>query len=210
MPIIIQGGQPGVNSFDAFAFGVPSQSNLNFLEDRIMNFSRSAQQAGEEFIKRGLDVFNRYGGSEAIRLAKAAVRTVQHAFDRDVVRPLETIGAIQQAGPNMQRWIMACPAVRTMYHQQRCDGYSNSYVDFAPDSVGRDHHDWRTVNHGLVVETPDDAEHEWSCVNYFDEAEGDVELTLREKIDIMGVWEMLTSQMKPGKEDPTSPFCGTL
>ena len=210
MPIIIQGGQPGVNSFDAVAFGIPTQTNLNFLEDRIMNFSRSAQAAGDEFIKRGLEVFNRYGGSEAIRLAKAAVRTVQHAFDRDIVRPLETIGAIQQAGPNMQRWIMACPGVRTMYHQQRCDGYSNSYVDFAPNSIGRDHHDWRMVNHGVVQETPDDPDYEWRSTQYFDEAENDVQLSLREKLDIFDVWAILTEQMKPGKEDPTSPYCGTL
>jgi len=210
MPNFIQGGQAGVNSFDAVAFGIPTQANLSFLEDRLVNFSRSAAAAGEEFIKRGLEVFNRYGGSEAIRLAKAAVRTVQHAFDRDVVRPLDTIGAIQQAGPYMQRWIMACPGVRTMYHQQRCDGYSNSYVDYQPGSIGKDHHDWRLVNHGVVHEQPQDSEFEWVAVNYFDEAENDAHLSLREKVEIMDVWNFLNQVMKPGQEDPTSPYCSLL
>lgn len=209
MPVFIQGG-PGQANFDAIAFGVPTQANLNFLEERLTHFSSAMSDAGEAFIQRGLQVFEKYGGSEAIRLAKAAVRSVQHAFDTDMVRELKTIGAVQQAGQQMQRWIMASPQVRELYHQQRCDGYSNSYVDVAPDSIGRDHYDWRLVNTGIVEDTPDDPDHEWRCVNYLDESADDVLLSLPEKMEILSTWDLISKMMLPGKEDPTSPYCDKL
>lgn len=209
MPVFIQGGAGGAN-FDAIAFGVPTQANLNFLEERLTHFSSAMSEAGEAFIQRGLQVFEKYGGSEAIRLAKAAVRSVQHAFDGDVVRGLTTIGQIQQAGQKMQRWIMACPEVRQMFHRQQCDGYSNSYVDVAPDSVGKEHYDWRRVNTGIVVETPDDPDYEWSNMCYLDESADDVELSLQEKMDVLSTWDIIKTMMVPGKEDPTSPYCDKL
>lgn len=209
MPVFIQGG-PGQANFDAIAFGVPIQANLNFLEERLNNYSTTMQEAGEAFLKRGMDVFNRFGGSEAIRLAKAAVRSVQHAFDKDIVRELKTIGAVQQAGQNMQRWIMASPDVRTLYHQQRCDGYSNSYVDVAPGQIGKDHYDWRLVNTGIIEMTPEDPDHEWVAVQYLDESDDDVHLSLQEKEEIKSTWDFIKTMMLPGKEDPTSPYCDKL
>lgn len=209
MPVFINGG-PGQANFDAIAFGVPIQANLNFLEERLNNYSATMQNAGEAFLKRGMEVFNRYGGADAIRLAKAAVRSVQHAFDKDMVRELKTIGSVQQAGQQMQRWIMANPTVREMFHQQRCDGYSNQYVDIAPNSIGKDHYDWRLVNTGLVNETPDDPDHEWSCVNHLDESADDVFLSLPEKLEILSTWDFISKLMVPGKEDPTSPYCDKL
>jgi len=105
---------------------------------------------------------------------------------------------------------MACPTVREMYHRQQCDGYSSTYVDFHPGDIGKDHYDWRLVNTGLVVETPDDPNWEWSAVNYLDDSDNDVFLSLREKLDIKATWAYVASLMVPGKEDPTSPFCAKL
>ena len=209
MPIFVDGSAGGA-AFDAIAFGLPSQSNLNFLEERLTHFSNTMSDAGNEFIKRGLEVFNRYGGSEAIRLAKAAVRTVQHAFDRDYVRVLETVGAMQQAGPNMQRWIMACPDVRHLYHKQQCDGFSDTYVDYHPGKIGEDHYDYQLVVHGVMAETPDDPEFECSFPNYLHGNDDDVDLSLSEQLDILTTWDILKSKLKPGMEDPTDPRCNRL
>lgn len=209
MPVFIQ-GEPGQGNFDAIAFGVPTQANLNFLEERLTAFSNTMTEAGEQFIRRGVEVFEKYGGSEAIRLAKAAVRTVQHAFDRDIVREIKTLGGLQQAGQKMQRWIMACPEVRQRYHKQQCDGYSDTYVDMHPGDVGKDHYDWRLVNSGLVVETPDDPDYEWSSVNYMDENPDDEQLSLSEKLSVLSTWDIIKSMMKPGQEDPTSIYANKL
>lgn len=210
MPIFVDGGNIGGSAFDAFAFGVPSQANLNFLEERLTHFSNTMTDAGQEFIKRGLEVFDRYGGSDAIRMAKAAIRTVQHAFDRDIVQPLMTIGAVQQAGSSMQRWIMACPDIRQLYHKQLCDGYSDTYVDYHPGQIGENHYDYQVVMNGIVQMTPDNPEFEWECVNYIHDDDGDVDLTLREQLDILTTWDFLKSKFKPGMEDPTDPRCNRL
>lgn len=207
MPVIIDGG---ATAFKTLAFGMPHQGTLNFLEHRLQRTSEFLNETGREFMSRGLEIFNQYAGSEAMRLAKAAIRSVQHAFDPNVIMPLHDIGAIQQAPLSMQRWIMAEPTVRALFHQNRCDGYSDSYVDMHPGQIGQDHLDWRVVNNGYIHETPNDEEYDWTCVNYFDVREDDVQLDLGEKNTIFDVWDKLRVLVKAGGEDPTSPFCDKL
>jgi hypothetical protein len=207
MPIVIDGG---ATAFKTLAFGMPHQGTLNFLEHRLQRTSEYLNEAGREFMSRGLEIFNEYAGSEAMRKAKAAIRSVQHMFDPNVIMPLHDIGAIQQAPISMQRWIMAEPTVRSLFHQNRCDGYSDTYVDMHPGRIGKDHEDWRAVMNGRVVETPESEEYEWESTNYFDVREDDVQLQLVDQNMIIDVWDKLRVLVTSGKEDPTSPRCDSL
>lgn len=208
MVMIVNGG-PDV--FAAIAFGPDNPTTVNFLEQQVSNFSSALTDAGRAFMERGRNIFDRFYGSEAARLAKAAIRTTQHMFQHDVVMPLTNIAAMQQAKPTMQRWIMACPTVREMYHMQRCDGYSDSYVDMQPGCVGADHYDYRKVMNGVIVEGDENADYDWKKTTWLtDFNEEDVNLTISEKADILTVWDLISTMMKPGKEDPTSPYCTTL
>jgi hypothetical protein len=54
-------------------------------------------------------------------------------------------------------------------------------------------------------------DYDWQCTQYFDElVEGDRELTLEEKVDILTTWDALQMYFNAGKDDPTSPFGGKL
>jgi len=204
---IVQGG-PG--ELELFAFGEKNQATLNFLEDHAYNLSNTLTSAGRAFMERGREIFERYNGAEALRMAKAAIRTVQHIFQPDSVRSLDNIGAIQQAPLTMQRWLMACPYVREFYHSQRCDGYSNTYIDMEPGSRGVDHTDYRKVMTGMLVEQ-EEGDADWKVTNYpFDLDDDDVRLTLTEKTDIISTWDLIRSMMQTGQEDPTSPYCDKL
>ncbi len=95
-----------------------------------------------------------------------------------------------------------------MYHEQRCDGYSESYVDRFPGQVGENHYDYRRVMHGMVQ---DDQEHDWKSTFYLDELfEGDRELNFDEQVDILNTWDVVRSYLSKGQDDPTSQFGNML
>ena len=199
----------GIHDFNAVVFGEKNQATINFLEHRLSNLSQSVTDAGAAFLQRGRELFEKYNGSEAIRMAKAAIRHVQHAFQTDSIRQLKNIGELQQAPMTMMRWIMACPEVRQLYHLQRLDGYSHIYQDTQPNVVGERHYDYRQVMNG-VMQPSDEEDAEYMFVNYFEAGESDdAELELKEQVDIISTWDLIKSMLAPGKEDPTSAYCTT-
>lgn len=199
-------GNAGI--YNALSFGEKSQSTLNYLQNQFEFLPQMVTAAGQAFIQRSKEVFESFNSSEAIRKAKAAIRTVQHIFQSDSIRPLQTLGEMQQAPLSMQRWIMACPEVREEYIKHRCEGYSDTYADYNPGVVGPDHNDWRIVNTGIFQEEDEDGEYKYTC--YDTDNEDDPVLTLGEKGDILSTWDLIKHMMKPGKEDPTSPYCNKL
>lgn len=208
MAVIVRGG-PDV--FATMAFGTTHPSTMQFIQQQAQQLSETMSAAGQAFVDRGRELFERYHGHEAMRLAKAAMRAAQHLFQQDIIQPLMSISALQQAQPVMQRWIMACPEVRNMYNMQRCDGYSDTYIDMNPGTAGKDHYDYRKVTDGLLIEGGEDDDYDWRRVTTVtDINEDDVTLTISEKSDILTMWDLISTMMKSGKEDPTSPYCTTL
>lgn len=204
------------DGFNMLAYGAGAQKHpgtLQFLENSInaiSNVSQTLTDAGRSFFSNVGDMYERFNGAEAIRLAKAAVRRVSSIFQPDAISYIQDIGRMQNAPLAMQRWLMAEPTVRTLYHQQRCDGYSETYVDMEPGRVGADHYDWRRVNQGMVKHDEANPE-EWSYTTYMDDLhEGDRELTLEEKVDVLSTWDLIRYHIQKGEEDPTSPFAGML
>lgn len=194
----------GANEFNALVYGQKNPGTISFLEQESFTISPHLTAAGQQFFANQGSLFEQFNGAEAIRLAQAAVRKVNSIFQPNSIRALYGLGEIQNAPLTMQRWIMAEPTVRQMYHEQRCDGYAESYVDMQPGFVGREHYDWRMVQHGLLQDEDEEAP---LTTFYFDElAEGDRELTLEEKMDIVSTWDLVKTMVKSGGEDPTSVF----
>ena len=208
MVMIVNGG-PDV--YASVAFGQKSPATVQFLQQQYDNLSHTLIQAGNSFVDKSRELFERYNGHTAMRLAKAALRSTQHMFQHDVIYSMQSIGAIQQAQLTMQRWIMASPDVRKMYQAQQCDGYSDTYVDMHPGTIGEDHYDYRKVMTGVIQLDPENEEIDWFRKTWYTDHDlGDVDLTLSEKVDILSVWDLMKTMMKPGKEDPTSPYCTIL
>lgn len=201
----------GAQDFDALLYGERHPGTMQYLQNQVnsvMEMSRTLTDAGRQFFSTAQDLYDKFNSAEAMRLARAAVRRVGSIFQRDEIRSIWELGQLQNAPLTMQRWIMAEPTVRRMYHEQRCDGYSDTYVDNHPGQIGRDHYDYRRVMDGILV---DSEEHDWKATVYFDDLlEGDRELTLDEKIDILSTWDVVASMMKEGSEDPTSAFGNKL
>jgi len=107
----------------------------------------------------------------------------------------------------MQRFIMANPMVRQLYHDQRCDGYSGTYIDVQPDATKEDHYDYKRVMNGIVQQ---DGDGTMFYTQYMDQLHhGDKELALAEQVSILDTWEIAEMFIKAGN-DPTSVWNESL
>lgn len=205
---IIDGGDA---TFDALMYGGVHPGTLQFLSSQFENPSPAITAAGQQFFDRAAAIFQQFNGAEALRFMKAAARGVRHAWQSDDIKPLSTIGMLQFAPLKMQRFVMAEPTIRQIYHQHGCDGYSDTYIDMHPNDIGEAHYDYRRAMNGLVIDLPDDAEYEWQATTYMDTlSDGDSDLSLEEQIDIQDTWAFLRAHIKSSKEDPTSIYCGAM
>lgn len=197
----------GPQMFNCLAYKEKHPSTLAFVQSQFENISNTLNEAGRQFYAGLQSVFDAANSSEAMRRARLAMQKVANVFQPDIVRSVFELNEIQSSQLVMQRWIMANPVVRSMYHEQRCDGFSETFVDRFPGQIGENHYDYRRVMHGMVQ---DDSEHDWKASFYLDELfEGDRELEFDEQIAIRDTWEVVEAYLKRG-EDPTSPFGNKL
>lgn len=199
----------GSLEFDALAYGKPHPNTLQFLQNQSRMASEMLTETGREWFSGIKQIYQHVDQSDAMRFARAVGRKVRSMWEIDEIRTLNDIGQFQHAGPNMQRWIMAEPTVRTLYHQQKCDGYSEQYHDYYPGLVGEKHYDYRRVMDGIV--TSDNPDIDWQASNYFEELlPDDMDLLHDEQLDILATWDRLKQHLIKGKEDPTSVWNAEL
>jgi hypothetical protein len=198
----------GADGFYASLWGLPHPSTLDFIQRKLHQTTESLTAAGQQFMMGAQALYERYNGDHALRLMAAAARTASHFWQSNNIRYLGDIGSMQQAPLVMQRWVMAEPMVRQMYHDNRLDGYSHSYVDMHPGMVGEQHYDWRRVMSG-VVEFKENGD--WYARTYCEDLlPDDVEPTMLEKHDVLETWWAIRQQLEAGKDDPTSVFNAEL
>lgn len=198
MATVIEGG---ADLFDALAFGRPQAGIYDFLAQRAQSYSQNLNSAGQMFIQNVKTYYDAVTESEAVRLARMAAKKVGSLWQTDSIRPLMELAEFQNAMPKMQRWVMACPEVRQLYHNQQCEGYEGTYVDVEPGLRGEAHYDYRRVMNGIVDET--DAG--WYACTYIEDLRnGDTELTLGEQDDILYTWQRVKYHLNRRADDPTS------
>lgn len=191
--------------FDALAYGNQHASTQRFLMNQFENLSHTLQSAGESFVAAAQDAYERISGSDAMRMLRAAGRAVRSAWQMDEIRPLYTIGEFQHAPLTMQRWLMAEPTTRALYNKQKIDGYSDTYIDVDPGTLGENHYDYRRAMDGLVVVDEDTGD--WHAMQYLDELRtDDVELELDQQVDIQQAWSYLRHHIRQKTDDPTSRY----
>lgn len=204
MATFVEGGNA---LFDGLAYRPPDPNSVAFVQAQFQNPTHNLTAAGQQFFQSVQAIHERLMGSHAMRVARAATRKVASLWQGDEVRLLSSIGELQHASLPMQRWVMAEPTVRKWFYQQRLEGYEGTYVDNAPGDIGVDHHDYRRVMSGVIVDT----ETGWQATTWFDEPlEGDAPLLFEEQIDIIDTWSWAKYYLKQGKEDPTSVWNADL
>lgn len=189
-------------------YGMPHPATLAFIDRQVHQATDTLTAAGRQFMTRAEELYDKFSSSHAMRMMRAAARAATHFWESDTIRYLADIGAMQNAPPSMHRWIMAEPTIRELYHANRCDGYSDTYVDAFPSDVGEAHYDYRRVTNGVVMETEDGG---WKAATWNEDLlEEDRELSMEEKCDILDTWWGIKQVIEAGGEDPTSRYNADL
>lgn len=202
---VIHGGS--VDSFDFLAFPTQNPMNAVYIQNQLSNFSQSLTDIGRKFIETSQAIYDKVNDSNAIRAAKAAVRMARGLFHPNEIVQLTNIEEIRFAQPVMQRYIMAEPNLRELYHKQLCDGYSSTYADIDPGVIGDKHYDFRRVMTGIIVDEVDEEGNDtWVSHNYFQDSRGDdVDLDFHEKLAVLRTWDIVKLFVGTD-QDPTDPF----
>ena len=197
-------------SFDLFMYPDQNFANQQYISNQLSAFSQSLTDVGRKFLETSREIYEKINDAVAVRAAKAALRMAKGLFHPNAIVPLESLDELRSAQPVMQRYIMAEPMLRAMYHQQRIDGYSDTYVDVHPNAVGEDHFDYRRVMTGFVKEEVRDGEEVWVARQYLDEIhQDDRELDIHERHLVISAWD-LAKKFLEAKQDPTNIFGGDV
>lgn len=202
---IVDGGDL---AWGAIAFGEQNPINLGYFQNQFSSLTAGLNDYAKNFYSEVGNIVDKFTNSDAVRSVRNALRSAASLFNNDIIKPLYEMEEFQTATVKMQRWIMANPVVRTSFIEQKCDGYSDSYVDLYPGKVKDEHYDYRRVMNGVVQF--DEDERDYFKIYYEDLVEGDRELSVDEKIDILQSWEIVELYMKKGAQDPTSQFGANL
>lgn len=200
----------GIQTFDAMVYGMPHPGTITYLASQVHQPTTALTTSGQAFFQDAQEMFDRYNGSDALRLIAAVNRGDQSSWLKNNIRYMHTVDDLQQAPVAMQRWIMAEPTVRKMYLRNQIDGFSDSYVNLQGDGIGPNHYDWRRATDGLIEidETPyDEGEYGWHSTTYYEDLlPDDRDLTLQEQVDIRDTWGAIRKLIKSGERDPTSRY----
>lgn len=210
MAHVIEGG---TEAFDALVYGRQDASTAQFLREQIAKPSNALNEAGRSFFERANEVYERVAGSMAMQRAKAAAKQFSSIWQTDEIRQISELASLRTAPLTMQRWIMAEPTTRKLYHKQCCDGYDGSYEDVFPGDIGESHYDWRRANNGFVHFVKDDngdETEEWYATTYFEDLlPDDEDLDIIDQTDIQQTWDHVRSHIFAGS-DPTSKWGSDL
>ena len=145
----------------------------------------------------------------AKRRIKAAMRRTNNLWVSDMIQPLETVEQFQHAPARMLKYIMSEPETRERFYKNRCDGYSDRYVDPYPNRIADDDPIYRQTMNNMWQE---DEEGNLFATNYWADEEVDMleDLPFEDKVSILTSWDRLKCIMAKMEDDPTSPYNAKL
>lgn len=201
---VIRNSSPGL--FNAMILPEMRESTRSWLEQQSTKSFEGLSEAGRKFAEMGNAAYQRLTDVSIGRQARSVVRSLAGMLGGDRIQPIESYTGLQMARPVMQQYIMAETSYRKLYHEQRCNGYSDSYVDLEPGRVGEAHSVYRRVMDTVLVDTPTG----WEVTMYPDELqEWERALQTDEQKVILDAWSLVQRAIGEGV-DPGDIFNSPL
>lgn len=216
MPVIFS----DPNTVTAALFARPSGEGMAYIQQGVEHYMQNAPQAPSYVRDWVMEGYDRFRESELGRQVQAMRYKLSNFWQSDTVRPLWDVGDVQQAQPEMMRWVMAHTGTRELYHDGRIEGYGNKYQDPAPGTVGTDFYDYRRATNGVVMpqftlrELEDGSTEEVRTEHYVNHYEkylgNDAVLAHLDKAAIQITWATLDDNIEDGRSDHTSGWNSTI
>lgn len=193
----------GGDIIDVFAGGHLDHGTMNWLGQRNETILQTVTDGARAFFQQAQNLYQMVSSSDATMLLRNLKAKAEDTWTFDIT-PVTSLVGLQTANPYMQRWIMAQPELRQRYLNQEVEGYGESYTNLHGNAVGERHYDYRRVMDGMGT-----IDEEGLHYTTYHEAiaEGERELTVFEKVDILRTWNAVQKYLDEGEDDPSSP-CG--
>lgn len=200
--------QGGADVMDAFAGGFPNQQTQQWLHAQSEQLRSISGHMASQFFDQAQSLYTVIDEMDAEQIRRNLREKNNALFGEQLIQPLTSLESIQTANPVMQRYIMAYPGLRERYFDQALDGYSDSYENIHGIAIGEEHRDYRFVMDAMVQAPVDE---DYRSVEYIEPlADGEQDLTLGEKLDVLTTWSMVEHYLEEGDEDPTSVYGNKL
>jgi len=197
---------------DSLLYPELSSNSKEWIRDRFYQGTENLTDVGRRLYSTAEDFFKRATDGSIERSIRGMYRSLKGIHRPNVIYSIDTLEECRLAKPIMQRYIMAEPTLREIYHRQMCDGYSDSYVDIWPTLKGQDHPDYRKVMSGAVqlIDEKGNTDKGWRVTMYADDLdEGDRMLEPDEQFVCRSAWDVVRDAIEQ-KIDPTNIFGGEL
>lgn len=198
----------GVDLMDIAAGGHLDNSTMSWLADRSSSLRESIGNTAASWLNTAKSFVQVIDTSSAIQAMRNILVKKDNEWNTNNVQQYRCIEELQTANLINQRYIMAQPRLRDLYLNNSVEGYGEAYTNVQGNAIGNRQYDYRRVTDGIMMECSD----ETFEVNVFHEAisDGDAELTLHQKVDILRNWNMVNIALDAAEMDPTSPVGNML
>lgn len=190
----------------------PCARTIEYSRQSIERFAEAAAPAAQATINHMRQTFHSVTQGETFRRIQALSNQIQSVWVEDGIRHLADIDSLQTAPQGMIRGIMANPTIRGMFHDNRCEGYGDKYVDAQPNFTGAHHYDYRRVMDGCVHSVEDSNGDITKWITHYTDLSREEELLLTplEKMAIVRTWDTLEKAVETDLRDPTSVWNALL
>lgn len=197
----------GVDLLDVVAGGHLADTAVNWLNERTAQIRPMLSSAANSFFEQARNMHQMISTSDAVQALRNLTFKKDNQWNANQIHAINSIEGFQTANPVNQRWIMAHTPIRELYLTNSLEGYGESYNNIHGNTIGGDNYDYRRVMSGVmtpVVQSESITEYHEPLI------EGDVALTLHQKIDILNNWNLLSNYLDEAELDPTSPLGNLL
>ena len=108
------------DAFNAFVYPEKHPSGIQYLKEQFNNFTGVLTNTANDFIQASRQQVEKFTSHAAMDFARNVLKSFvsNNTVTTDRVMTLFEVNQFQGAGVQMQRWVMANPVVREMYHAQ--------------------------------------------------------------------------------------------
>lgn len=189
----------------ASLFGRPSQALQARINQGVQDFLARTTPYCSNLAASVADRFHNYTQGDFARRVNSVRGYINQNFKSDSVRYLTDVEDIQNAPAAMRHYVMAHPGMRSLYQENRIEGYGEHYVDASPTGVGRTHYDYRVITNGVAqLEETENGENRMVARRFFEAVKPDYTPNISDKSAVQLTYQVLSSHLRDSLLDPSS------
>lgn len=195
---------------DQIMFGSPPPMLQQYIASTQQRFMGTLNDIGMQFANTANNLFARLDSSEAMRLARSALRAVEIYGVSDVVQEISSLEKLRIAPSVMIPYIMACPELTDLYNEGVLDAYDGRWTPTSySHQVGWDNPYYAQVMQGHMefIDNEETGESQFQCTSIMEDDFFDDLLALlpEEADDVITTWDHIRWYIKQ-KHDVTSIY----